>query len=66
LACHVERDVAVYIDGQQLHNPCSGKLVSVPALSAPGPHVVAMHAVFSTNMDPWLNLLLAVPGSPSS
>jgi hypothetical protein len=66
LACGTQRAATAYIDGTKLSTPCSGQLVSVPLLSAPGIHMVALHAVFTSSMDPWLNLLLAAPRGAAS
>jgi hypothetical protein len=59
IACAAEGDVAAYLDGKRLVGGCGSGLTSLPLLSSPGPHVVALHASFGASVEPWLHVLLA-------
>ncbi|HEX9035990.1 MAG TPA: hypothetical protein VF808_03280 [Ktedonobacterales bacterium] len=59
--CQSEQGAQLWVDGVLQRRACYGEVTAMPALSAPGPHIIAVYLWHGADPQPWGDVLLLAP-----
>ncbi|HET9111185.1 MAG TPA: hypothetical protein VFN78_10200 [Ktedonobacterales bacterium] len=65
ILCYGQDGALLYLDGRLYPRACTGALVPLNQLSAPGPHIIALRALHGLHAHPWLIVALMADATSS-